>query len=482
MPRRGLRVARMIGHITYLSDDAMEAKFGRDLQNGRASATRPRRSSSRSRAYLRHQGDKFSEYFDANTYLPDHPRARLLRPGAGARRRPDRDLRRGALPLPARQLHHRLALRAGALARDRQGAGRQPAATSATPRSPRRTATTPSCSTIRATTACCARCFDEPRRRSWRERWRTDRHRADRRAGARRARACSTSAAATASCSRSCARARLQRLRHRDRRRATCSPATSAASTSIQLNLEDGLALFEDQSFDVVLQLDTLQHLRNTERMLRETARVGRVGIVSFPNFAHWPNRLHVAAGRMPVTRVLPYQWYDTPNIRVGTYADFEVLAAKDGLRDPRRLRHSGGQVGALLAQPARQRRRVQVPARLRPLARDPHRVAELVGAVAAPLLERGIDAPASVRRRRRAAARGGSMPGSCVPLTSTSTTRRRLARPSRLSAVPSPARRPPARAAACSSARATVVPMATMRSPRARRASIAATVDAGRR
>ena len=101
----------------------------------------------------------------------------------------------------------------------------------------------------------------------------------------------------------------------------------------IQLNLEEGLALFEDQSFDIVLQLDTLQHLRNTEKMLRETARVGRVGIVSFPNFAHWPNRLHVAAGRMPVTRVLPYQWYDTPNIRVGTYADFEVLARKDGLR-----------------------------------------------------------------------------------------------------------------------------------------------------
>ena len=101
----------------------------------------------------------------------------------------------------------------------------------------------------------------------------------------------------------------------------------------IQLNLEEGLALFEDQSFDVVLQLDTLQHLRNTEKMLRETARVGRIGIVSFPNFAHWPNRLQVVAGRMPVTRVLPYQWYDTPNIRVGTYADFEVLARKDGLR-----------------------------------------------------------------------------------------------------------------------------------------------------
>ena len=100
----------------------------------------------------------------------------------------------------------------------------------------------------------------------------------------------------------------------------------------IQLNLEEGLALFDDASFDVVLQVDTLQHLRNTERMLKETARVGRIGIVAFPNFAHWPNRLHVLGGRMPVTRALPYQWYDTPNIRVGTFADFEVLAATCGL------------------------------------------------------------------------------------------------------------------------------------------------------
>jgi methionine biosynthesis protein MetW len=101
----------------------------------------------------------------------------------------------------------------------------------------------------------------------------------------------------------------------------------------IQLNLEDGLALFEDASFDVVLQLETLQNLRHTEDMLRETARVGRIGIVSFPNFAHWPNRLRVLGGRMPVTKALPYQWYDTPNIRVGTYADFEVLARKVGLK-----------------------------------------------------------------------------------------------------------------------------------------------------
>ena len=101
----------------------------------------------------------------------------------------------------------------------------------------------------------------------------------------------------------------------------------------IQLNLEEGLALFGDRSFDVVLQIDTLQHLRNAEIMLRETARVGRMGIVAFPNFGHWPNRLAVLRGRMPVTKVLPYQWYDTPNIRVGTLQDFRALALNNHLK-----------------------------------------------------------------------------------------------------------------------------------------------------
>ena len=100
----------------------------------------------------------------------------------------------------------------------------------------------------------------------------------------------------------------------------------------IQLNLDEGLSMFGDDSFDVVLQVDTLQNLRNAETMLVETARVGRTGIVAFPNFAHWPNRLSILRGRMPVTKRLPYQWYDTPNIRVGTYKDFEVLATKNRL------------------------------------------------------------------------------------------------------------------------------------------------------
>ena len=117
----------------------------------------------------------------------------------------------------------------------------------------------------------------------------------------------------------------------------------------IQLNLDEGLAMFDDNSFDVVLQIDMLQHLRNAETMLRETARVGRTGVVAFPNFAHWPNRLSILRGRMPVTRRLPYQWYDTPNIRVTTFADFEMLALRNGLKIQERFgMHEGRRVPRL--------------------------------------------------------------------------------------------------------------------------------------
>ena len=101
----------------------------------------------------------------------------------------------------------------------------------------------------------------------------------------------------------------------------------------LQLNLDQGLQGFADQSFDVVLQIDTFQHLRNAQTMLLETVRVGCMGIIAFPNFAHWSNRLSILRGRMPVNARLPYEWYDTPNIRVGTFADFGVLAARNGLR-----------------------------------------------------------------------------------------------------------------------------------------------------
>ena len=107
----------------------------------------------------------------------------------------------------------------------------------------------------------------------------------------------------------------------------------------IQLNLDEGLAMFDDASFDVVLQIDTLQHLRNAEIMLRETARVGRIGIVAFPNFAHWQVRLRlVFGGRMPETPSLPFKWYDTPNIHLCSIDDFRALCADMGVRIERAI------------------------------------------------------------------------------------------------------------------------------------------------
>lgn len=100
----------------------------------------------------------------------------------------------------------------------------------------------------------------------------------------------------------------------------------------LQQNLEDGLALFGDQSFDTVLQLESLQMLQHTQNMLREIARVGRQSIVTFPNFAYWANRVSILRGRMPMTKSLPYQWYDTPNLRFSTIADFTDLASHSGL------------------------------------------------------------------------------------------------------------------------------------------------------
>lgn len=101
----------------------------------------------------------------------------------------------------------------------------------------------------------------------------------------------------------------------------------------IQQNLEGGLALFEDKSFDTVILSQTLQTIHNTAQVLRDTLRVGRECIVSFPNFGYWPHRLSVFQGRMPVSESLPYQWYNTPNVRVLTIRDFEELAPKVGLR-----------------------------------------------------------------------------------------------------------------------------------------------------
>ena len=100
----------------------------------------------------------------------------------------------------------------------------------------------------------------------------------------------------------------------------------------IQQDLEAGLAMFADNAFDTVLCLSALQMMKNVEGILRDITRVGQEAIVSFPNFAHWPHRLALLRGRMPVSESLPYDWFDTPNLRCATITDFEELAREVGL------------------------------------------------------------------------------------------------------------------------------------------------------
>jgi methionine biosynthesis protein MetW len=117
----------------------------------------------------------------------------------------------------------------------------------------------------------------------------------------------------------------------------------------IQGDLERGLAEFADGSFDFVVLSQTLQAMRNTERIVREMLRVGRAGIVTFPNFGHWKNRLQILRGRMPVSDKLPFEWFDTPNIHLCTVADFERFCEERGIRIVSRAVLSSGRPVHLL-------------------------------------------------------------------------------------------------------------------------------------
>jgi methionine biosynthesis protein MetW len=117
----------------------------------------------------------------------------------------------------------------------------------------------------------------------------------------------------------------------------------------LQLDLESGLALFQDGSFDYVILSETLQTIHRIEFLTREMLRVGKEAIVSFPNFGHWQARLQVLAGRMPVSEELPHQWYNTPNVHLCTLSDFEDLCARlDATIRERAVLHHGRPVRVL--------------------------------------------------------------------------------------------------------------------------------------
>jgi methionine biosynthesis protein MetW len=117
----------------------------------------------------------------------------------------------------------------------------------------------------------------------------------------------------------------------------------------LQVDLESGLSLFADQSFEYVILSQTLQAVHHTEGILREMLRVGREAIVSFPNFGHWYARLQVVLGHMPVSKSLPYEWYETPNVHHCTITDFEDLCRRIGIRIREKLvMHEGKAVTVL--------------------------------------------------------------------------------------------------------------------------------------
>jgi len=102
----------------------------------------------------------------------------------------------------------------------------------------------------------------------------------------------------------------------------------------IQQDLDKGLENFQAESFDTVLLTQTLQALSKPDQLIDEMLRVGRNGIVTFPNFGNWKSRLYLLGrGRMPVTKYMPHHWYNTPNIHFCTVRDFDALCEEKSIR-----------------------------------------------------------------------------------------------------------------------------------------------------
>ncbi|MBL8443603.1 MAG: methionine biosynthesis protein MetW [Zoogloeaceae bacterium] len=113
----------------------------------------------------------------------------------------------------------------------------------------------------------------------------------------------------------------------------------------LQVDLERGLAGFEDGFFDHVLMSLSLQAIHNTQGILAEMLRVGREAVVSFPNFGYWRHRQSILNGRMPVSESLPHQWFNTPNVRFFTIADFDALCEQNGIAVRERLAFDEGKL-----------------------------------------------------------------------------------------------------------------------------------------
>ncbi len=343
-PRRGLRVARMIGHITYLSDEQMETKFGRQLREGLRFSFAPE---FQIESYLRHQGEKFADYYDANTYLRITKALDYFDPALAT-----------AGDLPKALAPAECSFLVVSFTTDwRFPAARSREIVKALVHNRHDV----SYAEIEAPHGHDAFLLDDAQYhavvRSYFERVARDvKEYSTFRFGASVAERLETESRAAERADYKAIAGWIREganvldlgcgdgsllafLMHQRRVRgygveisdAGVRASLEAGVNVIQRDLEGGLAGFENDSFDCVILSQTLQAMRNIEAILAEMLRVGRQAIVSFPNFGHWSHRLQILKGRMPVSRSLPYQWYDTPNIHLCTVTDFDVFLARRG-------------------------------------------------------------------------------------------------------------------------------------------------------
>jgi len=393
-PRRGLVVARMIGHITYLSDEQMEEKFGRTLREGLKFSFEPE---FQIESYLRHQGQKFAEYYDANTYLRITKALDYFDPAIAT----EGNLAKALSPAVCRFL-------VVSFTTDwRFAPARSREIVKALVDNKREV----SYAEVVAAHGHDAFLLDDPQYmaivRAYYERIAAETGSETNlptaaRSGSRAARENSSltpisagdrapignssltpfpdavyvpSAAAAAGradfatiarwvardsqvLDLGCGDGSLLTYLARERGAkgygieiddAGVLACITSGVNVLQSNLDTGLAGFDDASFDCVILSQTLQAMHRIEHIVTEMLRVGREAIVTFPNFGHWSHRWQIVRGRMPVSTSLPYEWYDTPNIHLCTVADFDAFLAERRLDVMNRVVLAGGRAVSVL-------------------------------------------------------------------------------------------------------------------------------------
>ena len=356
LPRRGLRVARMIGHITYLSDEQMEARFGRQLREGLQFSFAPE---FQIESYLRHQGEKFADYYDANTYLRITKALDYFDPALATGGDLPRALATAACrflvvsfttdwrfpPARSREIVEALV------------ANRHDVAYAEIVAPHGHDAFLLDTEQYHAV----VRAFFERIAHDFKDYSTFRLGKAFTQAVEERTKVAQRSDYATMASwigdganvlDLGCGDGSLLAFLARERNargygveigEAGVRAAVQAGVNVIQRDLEGGLKGFADGAFDCVILSQTLQAMRRVETIIDEMLRVGREAIVSFPNFGHWRHRVQILRGRMPVSESLPYQWFDTPNVHLCTVADFDAFLEERGLTVLDRVVLAGG-------------------------------------------------------------------------------------------------------------------------------------------